>query len=140
LSTTANKSPSIHCWNPSIHTIRPVVSIITIDLFTAGIHLFTIHSVVSVITNQRSIVFIIHQPKVSLSCLIHLQSNLSPAIYMNHYFFSLQVAMISKTSSEIRPGKELWKIKARITRMWDAILLGSGKQISLDIIFIDHQE
>jgi len=25
--------------------------------------------------------------------------------------------------SEIRPGKELRKIKARITRMWDAILL-----------------
>jgi hypothetical protein len=59
---------------------------------------------------------------------------------MNHYFFSLQVAMISKTLSEIRLGKELWKIKARVTRMWDAILLGSGKQISLDIIFIDHQE
>ena len=54
-------------------------------------------------------------------------------------FFSLQVAMVSKTLSEIRQGKELWKMKARVTRMWDAILLGSGEQIILHMILIDHQ-
>jgi hypothetical protein len=54
-------------------------------------------------------------------------------------FFSLQVAMVSKTLSEIRPAKELWKIKARVTRKWDAILLGSGEQISIDMILIDNQ-
>ena len=54
-------------------------------------------------------------------------------------FFSLQVAMVGKALSEIRLGKELWKIKARVTRIWDAILLDSGEQISLDMILIDHQ-
>ncbi|OEL23724.1 hypothetical protein BAE44_0015257 [Dichanthelium oligosanthes] len=45
--------------------------------------------------------------------------------------------MVSKTLSEIRPGKDLWKIKARATRLWDAILLGNGEQLSLDMILID---
>jgi hypothetical protein len=47
--------------------------------------------------------------------------------------------MVTKTLSEIRRRKELWKIKARVSRMWDAILLGSGEQISLDMALIDHQ-
>jgi hypothetical protein len=54
-------------------------------------------------------------------------------------FTVYKVAMVSKTSSEIRPGKELWKIKARVARIWDAILLGSGEQVSLDMIILDHQ-
>ncbi|KAJ1274011.1 hypothetical protein BS78_05G030600 [Paspalum vaginatum] len=31
--------------------------------------------------------------------------------------------MIIKTLSEVRPRKELWNMKARITRIWDAILI-----------------
>jgi len=50
-----------------------------------------------------------------------------------------QVAMVSKTLSEIRTGKELRKIKARVTRVWNAILLSSGEQLSLDMILIDQQ-
>jgi len=50
-----------------------------------------------------------------------------------------QVAMVSKTLSEIRTGKELWKIKGRVTRVWNVILLGSGEQLSLDMILIDQQ-
>jgi len=50
-----------------------------------------------------------------------------------------QVVMVSKTLSEIRIGKELWKIKARVTRVWNAILLGSDEQLSLDMILIDQQ-
>jgi hypothetical protein len=53
--------------------------------------------------------------------------------------FSVQVAMVTKSLSEIKPAKELWTIKARVTRMWDAILLSSGEQISLDMVLIDHQ-
>jgi len=44
-----------------------------------------------------------------------------------------QVAMVSKTLSEIRTEKEPWKIKARVTR------LGSDEQLSLDMILIDQQ-
>ena len=40
---------------------------------------------------------------------------------------------MSKTLNEIRTEKELWKIKARVTRVWNAILLGSGEQLSLDM-------
>ncbi|KAG2616312.1 hypothetical protein PVAP13_3NG177796 [Panicum virgatum] len=47
--------------------------------------------------------------------------------------------MVSKTLSEIRIGKELWKIRARVTRVWNAILLCSGEQLSLDMILIDQQ-
>ena len=50
-----------------------------------------------------------------------------------------QVAMVSKTLSEIRTGKELRKIKARVTRVWNAILLSSGEQLSLDMILIDQK-
>ena len=50
-----------------------------------------------------------------------------------------QVALVSKTLSEIRTEKELWKIKARVTRVWNAILLDSGEQLSLDMILIDQQ-
>ena len=46
--------------------------------------------------------------------------------------------MVSKSLSEIRTGKELQKIKARVTRVWNAILLGSGEQLGLDMILI-HQ-
>ena len=49
-----------------------------------------------------------------------------------------QVAMVSKTLSEIRTGKELRKIKARVTRVWNAILLSSDEQLSLDMILIDQ--
>jgi hypothetical protein len=52
--------------------------------------------------------------------------------------FSVQVAMVTKSLSDIKPAKELWTIKARVTRMWDAILLSSGEQISLDMVLIDH--
>jgi len=54
-----------------------------------------------------------------------LQFNLSAMIYQFY----------SKTLSEIRPGKELWKIKARMTRVWNAILL-CGELISHDMILI----
>uniref|UniRef100_K3YD99 DUF223 domain-containing protein n=1 Tax=Setaria italica TaxID=4555 RepID=K3YD99_SETIT len=47
--------------------------------------------------------------------------------------------MVSKTLSEIRPGKELWNIKARVTRLWNATLLSSGEQLSLDMILIDQE-
>nr|TKW01714.1 hypothetical protein SEVIR_8G197000v2 [Setaria viridis] len=48
--------------------------------------------------------------------------------------------MVNKTLSEIRPGKELWNIKARVTRLWNATLLSSGEQLSLDMILIDQEE
>lgn len=47
--------------------------------------------------------------------------------------------MVSTTLSEIKPGKELWKIKARVTRLWNAILISSGEQLSLDMILIDQE-
>ncbi|XP_062217799.1 uncharacterized protein LOC133918045 [Phragmites australis] len=50
-----------------------------------------------------------------------------------------RIAMLCKTLSEIRPGKELWKITARITRLWDAILRSSGEILSIDMILIDEK-
>ncbi|KAJ1255103.1 hypothetical protein BS78_K290600 [Paspalum vaginatum] len=47
--------------------------------------------------------------------------------------------MIIKTLSEVRPGKELWNMKARITRIWDAILVSTEEKLSLDMVLIDHQ-
>jgi hypothetical protein len=29
-----------------------------------------------------------------------------------------EVSMVNKTLSEIRPGKELWNIKERVTKLW----------------------
>jgi hypothetical protein len=43
-----------------------------------------------------------------------------------------------QTLSEIKPVTELWKIKSMVIRVWGAILLGNGKQISLHMILIDH--
>nr|TKW28868.1 hypothetical protein SEVIR_3G357300v2 [Setaria viridis] len=48
--------------------------------------------------------------------------------------------MACKTLSQVKPGKELWKIKVWVTRQWDAILLGSGEQLSLDMILINQEE
>jgi hypothetical protein len=33
-------------------------------------------------------------------------------------FAKKDVAMVNKTLSEIRPGKELWNIKERVTKLW----------------------
>jgi hypothetical protein len=33
-------------------------------------------------------------------------------------FAKKDVAMVKKTLSEIRPGKELWNIKERVTKLW----------------------
>jgi len=49
------------------------------------------------------------------------------------------ISTSKRSLSEIRIGKELWKIKARVTRVWNAILLGSDEQLSLDMILIDQQ-
>jgi hypothetical protein len=49
--------------------------------------------------------------------------------------FSLQVAMVSKALSEIRPGKELWKIKAESLEHG----MQSCSVVVLDMNLIDHQ-
>ena len=59
----------------------------------------------------------------------HLEHRVSPNRF--HQFF--------KTKLGFSPGKELWKIKARVARIWDVILLDSVEQVSLDMILIDHQ-
>jgi hypothetical protein len=33
-------------------------------------------------------------------------------------FAKKRVAMVNKTSREIRPGKELWNIKERVIKLW----------------------
>ena len=48
-------------------------------------------------------------------------------------------AMVPKSLHEIRAGNNLWSIKARITRLWDSILVRSGELISLDMILVDQE-
>ena len=48
----------------------------------------------------------------------------------------MAAVIFTEKCMEIKPVKELWKIKARVTRVRDAILLGSGQQMSLDMIHI----
>ena len=69
-----------------------------------------------------------------------LQTNTWTCYTYHHWWFSspnvMAAVIFTEKCMEIKPVKELWKIKARVTTVWDAILLGSGEQMSLDMIHI----